>query len=71
MGWLVGIYIDGEGKGGVTFCPSGSRDSPAILTQPRFMPPALGVWIAYSAFWDSGELKNDFDFEDWLVCRKS
>ena len=48
----------------LTFCPSGSRDSPAIFTQPRLMPPALSEWIAYSALWFSGELKNSLD---WLV----
>ena len=46
----------------LTFWPSGSRDSPAILTQPRLMPPALSEWIAYSAFCSSGDLKNSLDY---------
>jgi hypothetical protein len=50
------------GLRGATFWPSGSRDSPAIFTQPRLMPPALDEWIAYSALCSSDELKNSLDY---------
>lgn len=38
-----------------------SRASPDMRTQPRLMPPAAGVWIAYSCFLGRGEAKKDFD----------
>jgi hypothetical protein len=41
-----------------TFWPAGSSDSPCICTQPRFMPPAFGEWMAYSAFCSFGEAKK-------------
>jgi hypothetical protein len=44
-----------------TFWPSGSRDSPCMATQPRLVPPALAEWIAYSALWSCGQLKNSRD----------
>jgi hypothetical protein len=45
--------------------PDGSRDSPDMRTQPRFMPPAAGVWIATADFWDVGEAKKDLDL---IMC---
>jgi hypothetical protein len=40
-----------------------SRASPDMRTQPRLMPPAAGVWMAYSCFLGRGEAKKDFDFD--------
>ena len=48
--------------GSPCFCPSGSRDSPAIFTQPRLMPPALAEWIANSDLCSSVLLKKSFDY---------
>ena len=53
-------------RGVNTFWPSGSRDSPCMATQPRLVPPALAEWIAYSALWSCGLLKNSRDL-GWLV----
>jgi hypothetical protein len=48
-------------KGQSTLVPSGSRASPCIETQPRFMPPAFSEWILNSSFCSLGEAKKSFD----------
>jgi hypothetical protein len=32
-----------------------------MATQPRLVPPAFAEWIAYSALWSRGQLKNSRD----------